>query len=327
MNLDQFDLNLLVALDALLTEKNVTHAGIRIHRSQSAMSGALARLRNFFHDELLVPVGHRMALTVLARSLVKPVRNILLDVQATITTKPRFDPATSKRHFSVALTDYVTVVFLVDALRDIKRQAPQINFELRPAGERAVEALENGTLDFLIIPDIFASEIHPKMALFEDTHTCIAWAGNSRIGAKLSLEEYLNLGHVIVRVTERQSLNFEELFFGRVKHKRRAEVVTPSFDVVPHLVVGTDRIATVTTRLATKYAKSFPLKLITSPIEIPPLIEVLQWHKYQDQDPGCVWLRAVLKHAAAKLPQVSAVSPDGAQSPLRTSRARRSAIS
>ena len=90
MKLSQFDLNLLVALDALLTEKNVTHAGMRIHLSQSATSAALARLRSFFQDQLLVPVGGKMVLTPVAQGLVKPVRNLLLQAQATIATETSF---------------------------------------------------------------------------------------------------------------------------------------------------------------------------------------------------------------------------------------------
>ena len=324
MNLDQFDLNLLVALDALLTEKNVTHAGIRVHLSQSAMSGALARLRDFFHDELLVPVGRRMVLTPLAQSLVKPVRSILLQVQATVATKPRFDPSTSKRHFSLGLSDYMAVVFMAGALRDIQAQAPNITFNLRPSTDRAREALENGTLDFFIAPDVFASEAHPTMALLEDTHTCIAWSGNPRVGSRLSLEEYLSLGHVAVHIGEGQVPNFDERFLRPLNYKRRIEVVTHSFDIVPHLVAGTNRIATVTTRLAVKYAQILPLKLVPVPVEFPRMVEVLQWHKHRDQDPAYIWFRETLREAAARLPGAPATVSEKVAAPTlaRSSRKR-----
>jgi len=301
MKLSQFDLNLLVALDALLTEKNVTHAGMRIHLSQSATSAALARLRSFFQDQLLVPVGGKMVLTPMAKRLVKPVRSLLLQAQATIAMKAQFDPALSRRHFSVAVSDYVATVFMADALTLVQRQAPHVTFELVPTSERAVEALEAGTLDFLIAPDVFAPKTHPKVPLFEDAHTVIAWTGNSRVGKRISLEQFLNMGHVAIHVGEGPGPNFDELFLRRLKYKRRAEVVAHSFDVVPHLVVGTNRIATVGTRLAKKYAQFLPLKLIPLPIEVPPMTEVLQWHKYHDQDPAYIWLRGVLRDHAAKL--------------------------
>src|SRR5438128_6279078 len=144
MDLHHFDLNLLVTLDALLTERNVRHAGMRMKLSQSAMSGALSRLRELVQDELLVPVGRRMVLTPLAENLFQPVRDVLLQVQSTIAIKPRFEVATSNRHFSIAVSEYVTSVLMIDLLRHVKSEAPRITFELRDVGKRASEDLERG---------------------------------------------------------------------------------------------------------------------------------------------------------------------------------------
>jgi LysR family nod box-dependent transcriptional activator len=301
MDLSQFDLNLFVVLDALLTEKNVTHAGRRIHLSQPATSAALSRLRHSFQDQLLVPVGGKMILTPLAQSLTAPVRNLLLQAQAAIGTKSRFDPATSRRHFSIAVSDYVATVFMADALGGIRKQAPRVTFELMHTSERAVEALESGNLDFMIAPEIFASKLHPKLALFEDSHSVIAWRRNSRIGTRISLAEYLELGHVAVHVGEGAGPNFDEMYLRRLKFNRRVEIVTHSFDVVPHLIVGTDRIATVATRLAKKYAKFLPLKVMSLPVQLPSMTEVLQWHKHRDQDPAYIWLRQVVEEQRRKL--------------------------
>jgi LysR family transcriptional regulator, nod-box dependent transcriptional activator len=313
MELSQFDLNLLVVLDALLTERNVTRAGRRIHRSQPATSAALARLRHSFQDRLLVLAGGRMILTPLAQSLVKPVRNLLLQTQSAIATKSRFDPATSHGHFSVAVSDYVITVFMADALAEIQKQAPHVTFELVPTSERAVEALEAGNLDFMITPEIFASKLHPKMALFEDTHTVIAWTKNSRVRTTISLADYLDLGHVAIHVSEGAGPNFDEMYLRRLKYKRRVEVVTHSFDVVPHLVVGTDRIATVATRLARKYARFLPLRLIPLPLDLPPMTEILQWHKYRDQDPAYGWLRGALSAQAANSLEHSIARSNGSR--------------
>jgi LysR family nod box-dependent transcriptional activator len=301
VELNQFDLNLLVALDALLMEQNVTHAGMRMNLSQSAMSGALARLRRFFQDDLLVPVGRGMVLTPLAQELVEPVRDILLQVRGAIGTKPRFEPASSDRHFSIAVSDYVTTILIVDMLRQVKCEAPLLTFELRPIGKLAAEDLERGDLDFLISPKEYVSTVHPSEVLFDDTHTCIAWTKNSLVGATLSLDEYLTLGHVVVHVGDGGTPNYDERVLRRFNHKRRVEVSTPSFDLAPQLVVGTDRIATVTTRLAWKYAELLPLRLLPVPVEIPPMIEVLQWHKAHDQDLAHRWFRARLKEAVAKM--------------------------
>ena len=300
MDLQRFDLNLLVALDALLTEKNVTRAGRRMNLSQSAMSGALARLRGFFQDELLVSVGRRLVLTPLADDLVQPLRDVLLQVHGTITTKPRFDPASSERRFSIAVSDYVTSVLMIDLLRHVKAEAPKITFELRPVGQCAVEDLERGDLDFLIAPEYLAP-VHPTEVLFEDTHTCIAWTKNPHVGSSISLDQYLQLGHVIVRVGEGAAANHDERVLRRLNHRRIVEVVTPTFDLAPQLVVGTHRIATVPTRLACKYAKFLPLKLLPLPVEISPILEKLQWHRAHSQDPAHTWLRTQFQAAVARV--------------------------
>ncbi len=178
MDLHLFDLNLLVALDALLTERNVTRAGNRLNLSQSAMSGALARLRHYFHDELLVPVGRQMALTPVAEELVEPVRDILLRIRGTLGSKPQFHPQTATRHISLAVSDYVAEILMADVLRRARREAPHITFELRGVGRRATEDLESGELDFLISPEGYVSAAHPTDVLFEDTYTCVVWADN-----------------------------------------------------------------------------------------------------------------------------------------------------
>jgi LysR family transcriptional regulator, nod-box dependent transcriptional activator len=305
MDLQQFDLNLLVALDALLTERNVTHAGARMHLSQSAMSGALSRLRDFFQDELLVPVGRGMVLTPLAQDLAQPVRELLLQVQSTLESTPRFNPATSTRHFSLAVSDYITSVVIVDLVRQVKGIAPGITFELRPPGARAAADLERNQLDFLVAPDGYLASAHPKEVVFEDTHTCIVWTGNRHVGSVMSVEQYLSAGHISVRVAE-DGVNYDERVLQGMNHQRRIEVITPSFDLAPQLVVGTDRIATVATRLAIKYATVLPIRLVPLPIEIPPMVEMLQWHRVHDRDPAHVWLRAQLREVVGTLEKATA---------------------
>jgi LysR family transcriptional regulator, nod-box dependent transcriptional activator len=308
MGTSQFNLNLLVALDALLTEKNVTHAGARIHLSQSAMSGALNRLREFFDDQLLVQVGRNMTLTPLAEDLAGPVRDILLQIRATMSTRPNFDPAKSTRKFALALSDYVTAVYMQNVLQRVQETAPGVTFELHSMGDRSVEALENGTLDFLIAPEAYLAPNHPKEPLFADTHVCIAWASNKKIGKTLSLRQYLSMGHVIVHAFQGSTPSYDEWFLKRFKYQRRVEVVTQSFDAAPQLIVGTNRVATVGSRLAKKYAAFLPLKVIPLPVEIPPMVEFLQWHKSRSQVPSYLWLRDVLKEKKNTAPTTSSNS-------------------
>ena len=302
MDLHLFDLNLLVALDALLRECNVTQAGNRLNLSQPAMSGALARLRSHFQDELLVSVGRRMVRTPLGDSLVEPVRDLLLQVRGTLESRSGFDPATSTRHLTIAASDYVIAILMADALRRVRCEAPHITFDLRPLGPRADEALDNAQLDFLIAPPSADLEAHASEVLFEDSFTCVAWSGNNAIGSTITAEEYLNLGHVVVNVGESPVGNIDEVYLRSTKRRRRVEISTPSFFLAPQLVVGTDRIATITTRLALKYAEILPIKLVPLPIDIPVLVEVLHWHRAHNQDPAHLWFRQVLKAAVAALP-------------------------
>jgi len=303
MDLHLFDLNLLVALDALLTEQNVTRAGNRLNLSQSAMSGALARLRHYFRDELLVPVGRQMVLTPVAQGLVEPVRDILLQIRGALGSKPTFDPSSATRHLSLAVSDYVTEILMADVLRTAHFEAPHISFELRPVGRRAGEDLESGELDFLIAPEGYVSSSQPTEVLFEDTYTCVVWTENRAIGTALTLEQYMTLGHVAVNVAGNEPpMNYDEQFLRRSNFKRRIEVSVPAFHMAPQLVVGTDRVTTITTRLAATYAKSLPLRLLPLPIAMPPMVEMLQWHKVHEYDPAHHWFRALLRTAVQRLP-------------------------
>src|SRR5438477_1672919 len=306
MDLHQFDLNLLVALDALLTERNVTHAGERMNLSQSAMSGTLARLRRLFHDQLLVTVGRRLVLTPLGQELVDPVREILRLARGAIATTTHFDPATSTHHFSIAASDYAATILLADILRDVKVKAPGITFELLPISRRAVEDIEAGRLDFMIGPEKYVSQLHPTDQLFEDTYTCVAWTDNRMAYESMSVEQFMNQGHVMVRFGDADAPNYDEQVLRKLKHKRRVEVTTPGFDIAPHLVVGTDRIAIVTTRLAAKYAEMLPLRLVPLPVRIPPLVEVLQWHKAHSQNPAHMWFRTQIRDVALRMPSPTA---------------------
>lgn len=302
MNLHLFDLNLLVALDALLTECNVTQAGNRLNLSQPAMSGALARLRSHFQDELLVSVGRRMARTPLGEELVQPVRELLARTKATLETRLQFDPATSTRSLSMAVSDYVTTVLLAPVLRRIAKEAPCMTVELRPLGRDADEALGSGELDFLIHPVDYLLESHPSEMLFEDHYTCVAWSENHSIGPTLSPEQYLSLGHVVFKPGAHPAYGHDEQHLRSAGHKRRVALYSPSFCLLPELVAGTNRVATVHSRLALEYARRLPIKLLPMPIEIPPLVEMLQWHRVHDLDPAHQWFRRLLRDTVRELP-------------------------
>lgn len=301
MHFKNLDLNLLVTLDVLLRERSITRAGDRLCLSQPATSGALARLREFFNDPLLVRVGRQLMLTPLAQSLVEPVSDVLQRVNAVVTTKAQFDPTESVRRFSIMASDYAFTIFMPAVLRRAETEAPRVSFELRQLSPDWHEELNRGDVDFVIIPSAFSHPEHPSVSIFGDGFSCVAWTGNAHVGRSLSLEQYLELGHVMVTLTGVQEASFDEWYMQKLGHVRRREVVAPTFALVPQLVVHTNRIATIWTRLAHTARRQLPLKLLPCPIDIPRFDEVLQWPAYREPDAGSLWLRHLVVDTATQM--------------------------
>lgn len=304
MRFKSLDLNLLVALDALLTDQHVTRAAERVSLTQSAMSGALARLREHFGDELIVKVGHghKLTLTPLAVSLRKSVRDILLQTQAVMNTCPDFDPACSDRHFSMVASDFVDSVLMPIVIKNLAATAPTVVLELlHPLGRRIPTDLDRGDVDLLIVPLQYASQEHPMETLFQDRMSCVVWKHNSLVGAKLELDQYLKLQHIAMNFGRARLQSIEGEFLESSGFHRTVSTWVSSFTAMPQMVVGTNRIATVPHLLAQHYAATLDIRVLPPPLEFPEVFEVVQWHKYQESDPAILWLRRTLQQAAATL--------------------------
>lgn len=299
MRFKHLDLNLLVALDVLLEEQNITRAAERLHMTQSATSGVLGRLRTYFEDDLLVQVGRKMMLTPLARDLEIPVREVLLKIQTSITAKPVQDIAESKRHFRIMASDYLISVLFAEVIREVNLQAPLMTFELISPGETAREMLMRGEVDLMIAPDHYIVKEHPSQLLFEEQHVCVVCRDNQAVGERLTLEQYLELGHVSVVFGRNRTPGIEEWFMSEYGCKRRLEVITHDFNTLPQLVVGTQRVATVHSRLARLYARNLPLRIVPSPVALPAMQEYMSWHRSLDRDPVLAWLRGKLLEMAS----------------------------
>lgn len=297
MRFNRLDLNLLVALDALLSEKSITRASRQLNLSQSATSGVLARLREYFNDELLTPVGRTLVLTPLAVSLSDPVRKVLLQIQAVTEIKAGFDPDTAAREFRILASDFIASVLLGEAAQKISKCAPAITLNILPPSPDAIERLDRVEFDLLIMPKKFTSSAHPFQMLFEESYTCIVCADNKAVGDTLTLDEYMGAGHVSTRYSS-SATSFEEWFLRTSGFERRIEVSTTNFTSMPHFVIGTKRIATMHTRLAQTLARYFPIRLVAPPVEIPKLEMCMQWNSFLDRDPAHVWLRNLLAEVA-----------------------------
>lgn len=291
MRFNHLDLNLLVALDILLQEQNITHAAARLHMTQSATSGILGRLRIYFEDELLVQVGRKMIPTTLAKELEIPVREVLLKIQTSITAKPSRNISASKRSLRIMASDYLISVFFTEVIQEVSREAPYITFELISPSKEAVDMLQRGEIDLMIASDNCIPKEHPFQLLLEEQHVCVAWEHNVAVGDKLSLEQYLELGHVSVVYGSTRNSRSDEWFMTQYGFRRRLEVITHNYNTLAQLVVGTERIATIHNRLAKLYTCNLPLRIIPAPKELPAIREYMCWHRGLDRDPVLGWLR------------------------------------
>ncbi len=299
MRLDRFDLNLLVVLDALLEERNVTKASHRLHIGQSAASGALARLRDYFGDELLVPVGRRLMLTPLAESLVQPVRDALLSARAAIARKPDFDPATVERRFLISASDYVTTVLMAEVVRRVAELAPGIVIDIRSPLQDVFDIFERGNIDLLVLPEQYMARFtNTKVKLFEDTQACVVWTENTQVGESLTFDAYMDMGHVTINLGDERSLAFEEWFLPSYGKQRRIELSVDNFSILPLVVVGTQRIATLHRKQAAYFSRLFPLRMVETPFDMPPVVEVMSWPKHLENDPAHQWLRQIITSCA-----------------------------
>jgi LysR family transcriptional regulator, nod-box dependent transcriptional activator len=299
MRFNKLDLNLLVALDALLTEQSISRAAEKTHLSQSAMSNALARLREYFEDELLVQVGRKMEPTHRAQSLKDPVRDILVRVEASVTAQPQFVPSQSTRLFRLLISDYTLMTLVPHLQRLAYKQAPGVRFDLRPQATQPQRALERGEADLLIIPKDFCSASHPSETLFKEEFCSVLWSESHLAIGEMTQERYLAAGHVVVQPGDGIALT--DWFMQQCAVKRQSEISTFSFLSQASLVVGTHRIATMHLRLA-KLAQGFvPITIRHLPVPIPAMEQMVQWHQHRTTDPGLVWLRNLLKAAAAEM--------------------------
>jgi len=294
MHLRGLDLNLLVALDVLLKVRNVTRASERLHLSQSGMSTALGRLREYFGDQLLVPIGRKMILTPLAESLAVPVSNILIQVQSVIDHTPTFNAAESERSITIMCSDYVASTFLPKLSKRLQTEAPKISIDLISQEAYLDGPLTRGEVDFVILLQQFASPDHPSETLFSENHVCIAWDQNDTIGDALTFEKYMSATHVVARFGENRTASIDSWVADSFDQKRIVDVSVMNFLAIPYHVVGTDRLATVHARLAEIYARALPIRVLPLPFEVPPIAVALQWHKYNDGHPTMTWLRSLI---------------------------------
>ncbi|MPZ49107.1 MAG: LysR family transcriptional regulator [Dehalococcoidia bacterium] len=300
MNLAQLDLNLLVALDALLREQNVTRAGSQVGMSQPAMSAALSRLRVLFEDELLVRVGRTYYLTPLGGELAAPVADILHRIRETVERRPAFNPATDERHFIAAASDYVSWVVLDRLLPVLATEAPNLTLELMGTEQSPAPKLASGDLDFAFLPGPTSLVTQfPHDLLFEDRWICAVSKDNEEIGDRMTAEQFHSLPHLVFRQRQQSSLLDRALL--AVGVERTVQVSLSNFLLLPLLLHRTPYVIIVYERLARRLEPLTRIRLLEPPFPLPKIPVRLYWPRQRSSDPAHIWMRNKIRELCSDL--------------------------
>jgi LysR family transcriptional regulator, nod-box dependent transcriptional activator len=300
MRFKNLDLNLLAVLDTLIRVRNVSRAAEEMFITQSAMSNALGRLRDYFDDPLLIQVGRTMELSPLAASLEQPLRDIIVRIETAVVSTPSFEPGQSNRAISLVVSDYTLHTLIPPFLRKVMALAPNLRLDFRAQQNFPHLLLERGEADLLIAPSVFCSTNHPSEVLLEDPICCLIDANGPLALKPLSTEDFLAAGHVIM-LPPNGGESFALRACKEIGVDIRVEVTSYSFSSLASLVQGTPRIALIQRSLAERMVKLGGIAIQEPPFPIPALAQSVQWHSYRTRDPALVWLRTQLAEAAFEL--------------------------
>jgi DNA-binding transcriptional LysR family regulator len=287
-NLAAVDLNLLVALDALLREDSVTRAGKRIGLSQPAASHALARLRELLHDELLVREGRLLRKTALAAALAPEVQRLLAEVEGVLLAQGRFDPATSRRNFRIAASDYCCAVLLPELIARLRRAAPAVQLDVFERGQLPASELARGELDAVLSTSDRVDGALVARELFREGFVC-ALRKRHPVRSRLTLQRYAALDHLLVA---NPGYGPGVVDFALESHglRRRVALRVPHFMVAPAIVARTDLVLTVPRRVL-ETADTSGLRIAKPPLPLAAFGVHLIWHRRAETDLGASWLR------------------------------------
>jgi DNA-binding transcriptional LysR family regulator len=304
MALGGIDLNLLVILQALLEEGNVTRAGVRLGMPQPAVSNALARLRRHYRDELLLRAGNGYDLTPLARSLLPAVRESTRLIGRTFSPGEAGQPPVGDRMFTICLSDYSMTVLGEPLLRRVHELAPDASIQLRLATRELADS-DRGLLgyDLLIGPPRLQPNGQPEV-IMRDRLVYVADPANPRLrDGRLTAEDLAALPHAAARFADPGS---DPAGMALLRRGITPNVVltTGGWLPLPFLIAGTDLVAAIPERLARRTGAAAGVAIVEPPFGIIELVEAAWWHPLHATDLALTWLRGVVAEVAAALPPV-----------------------
>jgi len=294
------DLNLLSVFQEVYRERQISAAARRLGLTQSAVSNALARLRRTFGDELFVRTAHGMQPTPLAQQMAEPIGAAMAQVALALSQRSRFDPATSGRRFTLAMTDVGEVYFMPVLIERCRAAAPNVEISsIRAHGLTLKDDMETGRVDLAIGAFEDVSEALYHRALFRQRFVSMFRKEHPLARGKVDLARFVAASHLIVDAAQSPYDRINGLLEkAGVTAGTRFRV--PHFTAVPYIVSTSDLVVTVPQKLAESAASPFGLKWIEPPLALPTLQTNVFWHRRFNHDPGIQWLRGLIADVFAE---------------------------
>lgn len=308
MNISKIDLNLLIYLDVLLREKNVTRAASQLNITQPAMSNGLKRLRTLFSDPILVRTSDGMVPTERARALSPIIRKILLELEEALQGEEEFNEAKSQRVFRIMASDYAASTLIPNLLRKINKIAPNVTIDIMTPSDVNFHDVEAGKIDMAINRfDELPQSFHQK-TIWRDGFACLLSADNS-IVSKFNLNTYLAAKHVWVSKTgfgigvgmdpkDIQKLGWVDEALARLGKKRDIKVFTRNYHVAMQLAYEDGLVATLPTKAAMLHKDDPNYVIVKPPFEIPDIELKMIWSPLLHHDASHIWFRQLVIEAA-----------------------------
>lgn len=290
----RLDLNLLVTLETLLVEQNVTRAAERLHRSQPAVSAQLSRLRELFDDPLLIPAQRGMTPTAKALELLDPLRHALDQVRATLTEHQRFNPLKAQLTVAIACTDYLQTTVVQPLAIALRKRAPGVRIALRHLDPPQLEGqMASGQVDLaLMTPEHGPTASLRSRHLFNEHYVLIGRHRHPGLRRRLSVEQFARLDQVIVSLRGGDFITPVDDGLAALGYKRNVALSAASFLVVPEIVAHSDFVALVPERLVRD--RSDALKVVECPFPVPSFPVSMLWHERNHRHSGQRWVREVI---------------------------------
>jgi DNA-binding transcriptional LysR family regulator len=295
-SLAQIDLNLLVTLQALLEERNVTRAAQRLHLTQPSVSVRLAKLRRIFRDPLLVAGPRGMLPTARALELLEPLRTTLDGLSRLLNSDQAFDPHSAQVTWHISCADYAEQAILLPLLTELRKVAPATRIAVHPVSHTEVAKLtESGIVDLALMALDYAPPSLRSKVLFKERYVFTARKNHSVFKQPLTLARFCELDHVLVSPDGGGFIGPTDLALRKLGRERRVTVSVPHFLFVPELLRSSDLVAVLPERLLA--GRAHDLRVADPPLTIPGYEMIMVWHERSHLDPAHRWLREAISAA------------------------------